>query len=260
MKSIFIVIGLFFINLFYIYGQQINKDDDRFLADSIKGVYIPRNLEECFTQIDKFWDDSTKLMVKSWTEDEFSGKAHFGFGMWMRNNWQLWGGSRLSKYFNDKGIFHPDDMSGIILKSYYRYLNNKEIKLDEQIKFYQEYWEKYKKEENEKKIIEFNEYKIGDTVLFKYPCGYSTPKQESDFDNDKCIAEGKILERDSTKFLVKIILLNGCSNKGIIFSNNQDSFIFDNKSKTWQHPKKKKIKYLKKGQQTWFYYDNWELK
>jgi len=70
--------------------------------------------------------------------------------MWLRNNWQLWGGSRLSKYFNNLGIFHPDDMSGIILDSYHRYLTDKEIKLEEQINFYQEYW-RNANEQNKKK-------------------------------------------------------------------------------------------------------------
>jgi len=65
-------------------------------------------------------------------------------------DWQLWGGSRLSKFFNDRGIYHPDDMSGIILDSYHRYLTGKDIKLDEQIKFYQDYWKK-PNDQNKKK-------------------------------------------------------------------------------------------------------------
>jgi hypothetical protein len=59
----------------------------------------------------------------------------------MRNNWNLWTKSRLKRYFNRKGIYHPDDMSGIILKSYYRHLNDIDIDLKNQIKYYQNYWE-----------------------------------------------------------------------------------------------------------------------
>jgi hypothetical protein len=58
----------------------------------------------------------------------------------MRNNWGLWRGSRLSKYFNSLGIFHPDDMSGIILTGYCRQLNGLDIRLSDQIKQYQKYW------------------------------------------------------------------------------------------------------------------------
>ncbi|WP_157604484.1 DUF6794 domain-containing protein [Solitalea canadensis] len=122
------------------FGQQkkISKQV-RFTADTLNNVYIPQNLEDCFGQLDKFWNDSTKTQAKQWTEDEFSANAHFGIGMWIRNNWQLWGGSRLSIFFNEMGIYHPDDMSGIIIHSYHRYLTGKTISLPDQVKYYQDY-------------------------------------------------------------------------------------------------------------------------
>ncbi|MGV8139374.1 MAG: DUF6794 domain-containing protein [Mangrovibacterium sp.] len=110
--------------------------------DSIDGVYIPTDLNDCFKQIDSFWADSIKTQVRKMTEDEFTANAHFGIGLWMRNNWRFWGGSRLSKYFNVLGVFHPDDMSGIILTSYHRYLLGQDIKLEEQISYYKDYWKK----------------------------------------------------------------------------------------------------------------------
>ena len=54
----------------------------------------------------------------------------------------LWYGSDLSKYFNNMGIFHADDMSGIILTSLYRKIVGKDRNLDEQVKWYREYWGK----------------------------------------------------------------------------------------------------------------------
>jgi len=119
----------------------VKEDPVRFTTDRLSGIYIPKNLPDCFNQIDSFCSEEAKLKIRQLTENEFTGQSHFGFGMWMRNNWQLWGGSRLSKYFNDKGIYHPDDMSGIILKCYHRYLTGNEIKLEEQIKYHQEYCE-----------------------------------------------------------------------------------------------------------------------
>lgn len=110
--------------------------------DSIDGVYIPTDLNDCFKQIDGFWVDSIKTQVRKMTEDDFTAEAHFGFGMWIRNNWRLWGGSRLSTYFNELGISHPDDMSSIILTSYHRYLMGLDIKLEEQIRYYQNFWKK----------------------------------------------------------------------------------------------------------------------
>ena len=77
-------------------------------------------------------------------------------------------GSRLSKYFNSIGVYHPDDMTGIIFDSYYRKLNGKEINSDEQVKYYQDYWEKAKQNELERKKKEITDYKIGDTVIYHY--------------------------------------------------------------------------------------------
>jgi hypothetical protein len=60
--------------------------------------------------------------------------------MWLRNGWWLWHGSRLSQYFNKLGIQHPDDMSGIILASYYRRLRQQPLRVTDQIELYQTYW------------------------------------------------------------------------------------------------------------------------
>jgi hypothetical protein len=102
--------------------------------------YIPKNLEEALTQIDFNLSDSLKVEIGKKTENDFISESHFGLKIGMRNNWKLWKGSDLSKYFNDIGIHHPDDMSGIILTSYYRKLNNLELKLQEQVNYYKKYW------------------------------------------------------------------------------------------------------------------------
>jgi hypothetical protein len=234
------------------------EDKVRFTSDSLRGVYIPKNLEDCFTQIDSFWPDSTKTKVRQWTEEEFSGRVHLGFGMWMRNNWQLWSGSRLSKYFNSYGIYHPDDMSGIILDSYHRYLNNKAIQFDEQIKFCKDYWEKSEKQDLESKQEEFAEYNVGDTVLFNYNLGYSTPEQEEKDDDDICIAKGKILEKDKVKFMLRVRLIESCDKKGIIYYDNENSQSYNTKTKKWEKPKKRIIKRMKNGQENWFNYGDWQ--
>ncbi len=137
MRTSLLLLTLLFSTYFQSCGQISTVETTKTNSDT---VYIPIDLEDCFIQIDKILPDSTRNSLLALTEDEFSTRLHMGFGMWMRNNWGLWKGSRLSKYFNNKGIYHPDDMSGIILDSYYRNKTGKEIKLDEQIKHYQNYW------------------------------------------------------------------------------------------------------------------------
>ena len=109
-------------------------------AQNIDKDYKPKNLNEAITQLDILFSDTTKSQVNNMTEEEFIANSHFSTGMWIRNNWGLWKGKELAKYFNDLGIYHPDDMSGIILTSYYRHLHNQDLKVDEQIKYYQDYW------------------------------------------------------------------------------------------------------------------------
>jgi len=104
--------------------------------------YKPVNLEEAVNQMKIIHHDTTKQKILKMSEDEFLAGAHFGLGMWIRNNWGFWKGEELSKYFNSIGIYHPDDMSGIILTSYYRELHGQEWKVDEQVKYYQDYWKK----------------------------------------------------------------------------------------------------------------------
>ncbi|HBB00682.1 MAG: hypothetical protein A2W86_11565 [Bacteroidetes bacterium GWD2_45_23] len=147
MRSISIILNL--ILALIISGHNLQAQDNKskeylenIKRDSIDGVYIPIDLKDCFNQIDFFWTDSVKTEVREKTEDDFTIGAHFGIGLWMRNNWRLWTGSRLSRYFNDLGIIHPDDMSTIILTSYHRYLLRQDIKLEEQIDYYKEYWKK----------------------------------------------------------------------------------------------------------------------
>lgn len=169
------------ISCFQCFSQTTEKQDLSKL-DTINQNYIPKNLEESFVQIDSFWHDTTKIKLKILSEDDFTGRLHHGFGTWLRNNWGLWAGSRLAKYFNEKGIFHPDDMSSIILSSYHRRLNNKPIDLDGQIKYYQAYWEKakaneFKKVQEEKASAEKNlkwlsDRKIPILKLFKIDSKY----------------------------------------------------------------------------------------
>ena len=105
-------------------------ENEKFLKDTINGVYIPKDMEDCFNQIDSFWSDSVKNEIKKMSYGDFVTESHFGVGMWMRNHWGLWRGSRLSKYFNERGYSHPDDMSNEILSLYYKRLTGENIDLD----------------------------------------------------------------------------------------------------------------------------------
>ena len=234
-----------------------NKTHTKALKDT---NYIPIDLDDCLQQLDKIFADSSKVKIKAMTEDHFSARMHLDFGMWMRNKWELWKGSRLTKFFNENGIYHPDDMSGIILDSYYRYLTGQEVKLSEQIKYYQDYWEKAKKQDLERKQDEYSSYNIGDTVLFNYRNGFISKAQEEKYNNDICTAKGVITARDKEKFFIKVNLLDCCDKKGIISYDNGGNLVYNKATKKMEKPKKRIVTYMKAGEESWFTYSDWETK
>lgn len=100
----------------------------------------PTTIEECHEFFDNFFLREFKDELKT---DKNVLYGNPSFGRQVRNNFGLWDTeSELSKYFNSIGIDHADDMYGIIMDSYICKLNNEPFDLDEQVKFYQDYWEK----------------------------------------------------------------------------------------------------------------------
>jgi len=104
----------------------------RIKQDTLDGVYIPKDLEDTFAELDKLLTPNNR--------DEFRQSLpiayHMGLGTTLRNRWGLWKSSRLREYFLDLGVTHPDDMSSIILDGYYNYLNGNDIDLDGQLSRY----------------------------------------------------------------------------------------------------------------------------
>jgi len=96
---------------------------ERIIADTINGVYIPKNIEECFIQLNKILKQKDVDAIKSLKDRDEMVRYHLGLGMWLRNNWGLWGGSRLQQYLLAKGYKHPDDMTGDLLPLYYDWLH-----------------------------------------------------------------------------------------------------------------------------------------
>jgi len=226
----------------------------KYSSDSLDGIYIPKNLEDSFLQLNVIWKDSINLKIELLEKG-----MHFGLGMWLRNNWGLWQGSRLSKYFNDLGIYHADDMSGIILTSYQRHLKNEKIELDEQISISKNYWKEMKEKKLANEKANFEKYNIGDIVFYQYRHGFVSIEQETKYVDDICIAKAKILEKNEKYYSIKVEIIESCDKKGIIAYDNIDSLTFNETTKKYEKPKKRLIKKIKVGQEYWFNYSDWEL-
>ena len=102
----------------------------------------PKNLTECIQMLDHILKKEDKEKAKTLTESEFLIETYFGTGMGIRNEWIRSGNPELVKFFSDEGVKHPDDMSAMILTSYYRYLLGKEIDFEGQISAHKKQLEK----------------------------------------------------------------------------------------------------------------------
>lgn len=104
---------------------------------------IPKTLEEAFKKLQAH-DGVVAWLCKP--EKEAMGVAHHGIGTWMRNTWGLWGKEgELYEALVGLGLDHADDMSGLILTSFHRNMNGKELKIIEQVQHYLDHWAEMEK-------------------------------------------------------------------------------------------------------------------
>jgi hypothetical protein len=152
-KTICITVVLFLVSIFSLPVQAQNRSDDRITPTpdpkSKYEVYIPKDLDDCFTELKKMLPSKVLKKIREKNEEDMI-EYHMGLGLWLRNNWGLWGGSRLKTYFNKIGIFHPDDMSGLILTTFWRHLHNKPLEVENEVARYKEYWEQQLKTKQKK--------------------------------------------------------------------------------------------------------------
>lgn len=113
----------------------------------IDGVYIPKDLFDCFKELDKAMEEEVREEFMAYSDEEVDKRTHGSLGVWIKHRWQLENGSRLAQYFNKMQVPHPEYMVGIIIQSYHRQLNKRDLQLKEQVERFRKLWnEKQKKE------------------------------------------------------------------------------------------------------------------
>lgn len=103
------------------------------IADSIKGVYIPKNIDECMIHLDLLLDSASKKEIDGLQSENQMYNYHFSLGRQLRNYWGIWAGSRIYKYFEKYGYQEPDGISGIILRAYFKHRHKKKVDIEEVI-------------------------------------------------------------------------------------------------------------------------------
>ncbi len=260
-----------------------SQRDYRYLTDRIDGIYIPKDIDEAIDSLDVIISPEDKRYITdSLSLDDFRINCHHGLGMWIRNNWGLWGGSRLQRYLLDRNVIHPDDMSDNILKAYYKKKiqglnysvedniepsppsppNFKVIKSPlKRLWLKLKYKLKYKMSKDARETRrQFKKmgFKKGETVYYQYPYGCSTEEEEDIWFEDENLdhlTKGKITDIDYSRRRIKVKLINTISPYGIIIFDGDiiqsepgdiqrdfDTFVVNSPNRF----------YMQKGEELWF--------
>ena len=100
----------------------------------------PKTLEEAHLQIEKHAPVEELAKIDAMESEGDVIEYHFGGGLSMRNNWGLWGDGPLAQHMNQLGFYHADDMSGVILRTFWCRRHKKEFRLKERAAYYDIYW------------------------------------------------------------------------------------------------------------------------
>lgn len=247
------------------YGERMNRRKllkVRYSSDIWKGIYIPKDIDDAIIQLDYMISDSAKARYKGYNENEFIGMSLLSLGRYIRNDWQLWNGSRLTKYFNGLGIYNAEDMSGIIIKSYLRHLQMKEINLHQQIQECKNYKREALIKENELNKICFEKYLLGDTVELITTRSLNRNKA-SHVNNNNCHPKGIVLSKNQEGFIIKVKLIETCETSRVAYYIHPGDVLNEKKASRCRHllnRNRENIYFMRKGQMKWFRYEYWNLK
>jgi len=104
------------------------------IIDRCAESFRPVDLGEAFECLDIIVPDK----FKGWSEEDFVSRTHHGIGRFIRNNWGLWAQEgNFYDLLRGMGLRHADDMSGLILTSWFRSRKGKDLRIEEQVSHYQ---------------------------------------------------------------------------------------------------------------------------
>lgn len=117
------------------FQKQYNK---RIKKERLFGVYIPKDMPDAITQLNKLSPQEAKVSMKTVEEEVAVRKLHFSLGRWIIHNWGFYQGSRFSHHLKQIGVSHPDDQARVVITAYHRFLNKKPLELKKLAEYYQE--------------------------------------------------------------------------------------------------------------------------
>ena len=93
----------------------------------LAGVYIPIDLPDAFTELNRLTDSSSRKIFMQLNEYQAEHKLFFSLTRWICTNWGLYEGSRIGQYLREAGISYPEDQAIAIVLCWHRSLNKRPI-------------------------------------------------------------------------------------------------------------------------------------
>ena len=91
----------------------------------------PTTLAEAHAELERVLPAETLAEIDGMTSECEMVRYHFSLGLSIRNGWGLWHDSPLARYMQQLGFTHPDDMSGVILETFWCKRHGTDFRLEE---------------------------------------------------------------------------------------------------------------------------------
>ena len=113
--------------------------DDVVLLSGEDSFYIPIDLADAHRALYRLLRPEDLERFRAGSEANMV-RYHRGLGAWLRHHWGFFRGSRLLTYLQGLGLFHPDDMSGLVLDTFWRSLHGLPLDVSEHVARAKDYW------------------------------------------------------------------------------------------------------------------------
>jgi hypothetical protein len=103
---------------------------------------VPTTLDAALNSLDRASSGAVILKMRS-GDESVATELHDSLGRWIRNNWQLYDRGQLYHQLAGLGLKYPDDMSDLILTSWWHRMHGRPLRVEEQVRAYQEFNERH---------------------------------------------------------------------------------------------------------------------
>jgi len=135
--------------LFVFFSLFVSAQEERMKNQPLDQQKTPTTLSEAHAELERILPHEELAKIDAMPSEDGMIKYHFGLGASIRGNWGLWRGSPLAEHMEELGFTHPDDMSDVILATFWCKRHGQDFRLGERAAEYKRYWKGAQKAQDE---------------------------------------------------------------------------------------------------------------